>query len=144
MVFIGHPLAKLKTPISLAELAKYDAVLLTNESILRQKFNLLLKQKDISINTIAEVNTIYSNIQTVELGSSWCLVYERLLNEKLAVVELSDFSMDIEFHAYYLKKRTDERLIWEFVEYLRQWLSQSTDLSKFFIKAKSLSIQGGS
>jgi DNA-binding transcriptional LysR family regulator len=144
VVSIEHPLVKCKIPISLADLAQYDAVLLTNDSVMRQKFNLLLKQKRISIKTIAEVNTIYSNIQTVESGSSWCLIYERLLNEKLVVVELSDFSMDIEFHAYYLKKRADERLIWEFVEYLRQWLGQSTDFSQFLIKAKSLSIQGGS
>jgi DNA-binding transcriptional LysR family regulator len=144
IVSIEHPLAKSRLPISIAELAQYDAVLLTNDSIMRQKFNLLLKQKDISIKTIAEVNTIFSNIQIVESGSSWCLIYERLLNEKLAEVQLSDFSMDIEFHAYYLKKRTDERLIWEFVEYLRQWLSQSPDLSQYFIKAKSLSIQGDS
>jgi DNA-binding transcriptional LysR family regulator len=144
VVSIEHPLVKCKIPISLADLAQYDAVLLTNDSVMRQKFNLLLKQKRISIKTIAEVNTIYSNIQIVESGSSWCLIYERLLNEKLAVVELSDFSMDIEFHAYYLKKRADERLIWEFVEYLRQWLGQSTDFSQFLIKSKSLSIQGGS
>lgn len=144
VVSIEHPLAKCKIPISLADFAQYDAVLLTNDSIMRQRFNLLLKQKHISIKTIAEVNTIYTNIQIVESGSSWCLIYERLLNEKLAVVKLSDFSMDIEFHAYYLKKRADERLIWEFVEYLRQWLGQSTDFSQFLIKAKTLSIQGGS
>ncbi|KTD46275.1 LysR family transcriptional regulator [Legionella quateirensis] len=144
IVSIEHPLAKSRLPISMAELAQYDAVLLTNDSIMRQKFNLLLKQKDISIKTIAEVNTIFSNIQIVESGSSWCLIYERLLNDKLAVVQLSDFSMDIEFHAYYLKKRADERLIWEFVEYIRKWLSQSPDLSQYFIKAKSLSIQGDS
>jgi DNA-binding transcriptional LysR family regulator len=111
---------------------------------MRQKFNFLITQRSISPKIIAEVNTIYSNIQTVELGYSWCLIYERLLNEKLTVVELSDFTMDIEFHAYYLKKRSEERLIWEFVEYIRQWLSQSPDFSKFFIKAKSLSIQIGS
>lgn len=143
VVSIEHPLAKCTMPISIADLAQYDAVFLTNDSIMRQKFNSLIKQKNVSIKTIAEVNTIYSNIQIVESGSSWCLIYERLLNEKLALIELSDFSMDLEFHAYFLKKRADERLIWEFVEYLRQWLSQSTDLSRFFIKAKSLSIQGG-
>jgi DNA-binding transcriptional LysR family regulator len=141
VVSIDHPLAKREHPISIAELLEYDGVLLTNESILRQKFNLLVSQKGLSSKIIAEVNTIYSNIQTVEHGNTWCLIYERLLNEKLTVIELSDFIMDIEFHAYYLKKRSEERIIWEFVEYLRQWLSQSPDLSTFFIKTKSLSIQ---
>lgn len=89
------PLAKCNIPISLADLEQYDAVLLTNESIMRQRFNLLLKQKHISMKTLAEVNTIYTNIQIVESGSSWCLIYEQLLNEKLTLVKLSDFSMDI-------------------------------------------------
>lgn len=141
VVSLDHPLAKQKQPITIAELLEYDGVLLTNESVLRQKFNLLVAQKGLSPKIIAEVNTIYSNIQTVEQGNSWCLTYERLLNEKLAVIELSDFTMDIEFHVYYLKKRSEERIIWEFVEYFRQWISQSSDLSKFFIKTKSLSIQ---
>lgn len=141
VVSINHPLTKKKAPISIAELAEYDAVLTTNESILRQKFNVLASQKGISPKIVAEVNTVYHGIQMVELGSSWCLIYERLLNEKLAVVELSDFTIDIEFHAFYLKKRGEERLIWEFLEYFKQWLSQSPDLSKFLI-AKSLSMQG--
>ncbi|KTC85273.1 LysR family transcriptional regulator [Legionella cincinnatiensis] len=142
VVSITHPLAKRNTPISITELAEYDAVLTTNDSILRQKFNVLVAQKGISPKIIAEVNTVYNCIQTVEHGQSWCLIYERLLDDKLAVVELSDFTIDIEFHAFYLKKRSEERLIWEFVEYLRQWLSQSSDLSDLLIKTKSLSIQG--
>ncbi len=141
VVSINHPLAKCNKPISMSELATYDAVLLTNASVMRQKFNLLVAQKGISPKVIAEVNVAFNNIQTIELGYSWGLIYERLLNDKLVVVELSDFNMDIEFHAYYLSKRGDERLIWEFIEYLRRWLNQSADLSNFFIKTKSLSIQ---
>ncbi len=134
VVSINHPLANLSKPISLSELAKYESVLLTNDSVLRQKFNVLAAQKGISPNVMGEVNLIYSNLQAIELGNSWGLIYERLLNDSLVVVELNDFTMDIEFHAYYLKKRREERLLWQFIDYLKQWLNQSDDLRHYFIQ----------
>ncbi|CDZ78457.1 Morphology and auto-aggregation control protein [Legionella massiliensis] len=144
VVSVNHPLAKQDSPISLAELVKYDAILLGGQSLLRQNFDALVAQKGLSLKIAAEVNTIYNNIKMIEFGKSWGLINERLLNEQLRIVQLSDFSMDLEFHAYYQKKRSEERLIWMFVEHLKKWLHNSPDFRKYLIKTKSLSIQNDS
>ncbi|CDZ78527.1 Cyn operon transcriptional activator [Legionella massiliensis] len=138
---IHHPLAKLNKAISISELAQHEAVLLMEDSPIRSKFDLLLSEQDISIKLIAEVNSIHSNIHLIEMGTGWCIINERMLNEKLSTIELNDLSMDLEFNAYFLKKRADERLIWAFVEYLQQWLSESPQFSKLLLHSKSLAMQ---
>lgn len=122
VVGANHPLARNKKPISITELMSHDVALMEKGFTLRKKLDSLSEGLHTPLKAIFESNSIYNNIALVEKGVGWCLIHERLLNPNLISVELSDCNMEIEFHCSFLKRREDERLIWQFLEQIRKWI----------------------
>ncbi len=133
VVSYQHPLAKIKGILSIADLIKYDAILVDKSLVIRQLLDEEVEGKSFSLKIKAQTNNIYSTIAVVEEGLGWSMIYERLLNSNLVPIKLSDFSPTITFHCHLLKARADDRLIRVFIDHLLNWVNTSNLLKAFTV-----------
>lgn len=136
VVDLSHPLAKIKGKRSLAELAEFDAILMDKSFIIRKVIDKEAEKQKLTLKIKSEANIIYNNIALVEHGMGWCVVFERLLNENLVPIQLSDYEPTIDFYCHYLKQRVNERLIRIFADNLINWTNTSSELKIFASDSK--------
>ncbi|QEY52115.1 LysR family transcriptional regulator [Legionella longbeachae] len=129
-----HPI-HFKKNLTLSELALYDAVVMEKEIALRHKIDELLWSNDLNLRVISEANTIYNNIAMTQQRLGWSVIYERLLEPGLSPIKIEGCDLNIEFHAYFLVKRKDERMIRLLLDYLQQFIKGSNEWKHLAIQS---------
>ncbi|KTD09110.1 LysR family transcriptional regulator [Legionella gratiana] len=128
-----HPI-HLNKNLTLSDLALYDAVVMEKGMALRQKIDELLWNNDLNLRVISEANTIYNNIAMTQQQLGWSVIYERLLQPGLSPIKIEGCDLDIEFYAYFLVKRKEERMVRLLIGYLQQFINASNEWKNFAIK----------
>ncbi|CDZ77282.1 HTH-type transcriptional activator CmpR [Legionella massiliensis] len=131
---VNHPLAK-KDKISLADLAKYEAVFPEKKGYIREKVSELFSNHHLSLNSTMDAGSIYTVKNYISTDNYWSFIHQRFLDmTELKSAELAEGSLTMAFSVYCIKRRHQEKLISLFLQQFKLWMADSD-----IIKAYSLS-----
>lgn len=122
VVATDHELAKgsSSTP-SLSEVAQFPAILTEKGAAIRDKIDTLFEEHHFSLKLGFEISTLDAIKTLVEYGLGWSYLPNSLLSNKLKIITIKENELTIPFHAFYLKKRKDDRMINDFLEQFMKW-----------------------
>ncbi|MGT3156715.1 LysR family transcriptional regulator [Legionella pneumophila] len=124
VVAANHELAHRTSALSLSELSQFPAILTEKGAALRDKIDNLFEKNQLVLNLGFEMSTIDAIKSIVEYGLGWSYLPDSLLSEKLKILTIKDLELTIPFHAYYLKKRIDDRLINDLLSHFKKWINR--------------------
>ncbi|AOW52989.1 TPA: LysR family transcriptional regulator [Legionella pneumophila subsp. pneumophila] len=124
VVAANHELAHRTSELLLSELSEYPAILTEKGAALRDKIDNLFEKNQLVLNLGFEMSTIDAIKSIVEYGLGWSYLPDSLLSEKLKILTIKDLELTIPFHAYYLKKRINDRLINDLLSNFKKWINR--------------------
>ncbi|HGC5812977.1 TPA: LysR family transcriptional regulator [Legionella pneumophila] len=124
VVAANHELAHRISALSLSELSLFPAILTEKGAALRDKIDNLFEKNQLVLNLGFEMSTIDAIKSIVEYGLGWSYLPDSLLSEKLKILTIKDLELTIPFHAYYLKKRINDRLINDLLSNFKKWINR--------------------
>ncbi|AMP88449.1 LysR family transcriptional regulator [Legionella pneumophila] len=121
VVAANHELAHRTSALTLTELSQFPAILTEKGAALRDKIDTLFEKNQLVLNLGFEMSTIDAIKSLVEYGLGWSYLPDSLLSKKLKILTIKDLELTIPFHAYYLKKRINDRLINDLLSNFKKW-----------------------
>lgn len=114
-----HEFFQLKNP-SLKDLEKYPAVLTDRGGMIRDNLEAFFREHQLNLNLGLEISTLEAIKTLVEYGLGWSILPKVLISERLKLIDI-DMNIPIDFTAYYLKKRMDDRGISNLLYLFDKW-----------------------
>lgn len=116
-----HDLVKQKKIISLSELASFPAVLNEQGTSLRDKIELAFQQNLVNLNIGYEISTVDGIKAMLEHGLGWSYLPKNITSDELCELQINEIDINLNFNAYFQKRRGQEASIQTFLDYFNKW-----------------------
>ena len=113
----NHQLAQINKPLSLTELSHFPAIFTEKGAAIRDKMEILFHENQLNFNLGFEITTTDAIKTLVEYGLGWSVLPKKLISKQLKILNIDAINVLINFDAYYLKKRAEDRGINNFLKF---------------------------
>ncbi|KTD63757.1 LysR family transcriptional regulator [Legionella santicrucis] len=122
----SHELSQINRLVSLTDFVNHPAIFTQKGGVIRDKVEKAFHKNQLNLNVSLEISTLDAIKSLVEFNLGWSVLPSKLLSDQLKVLNVDTKDILLNFDAFYLKKRMEERAITDFLHIFDKWQSQNS------------------